>query len=201
MKAKGRLALAASLAVVVGGSALWMAMRETTPAASLERESAPAAAPAKAVVEDPLPPAATTPAADGATASQAVARPLSHVALLRFSVANGSEGAVGFASVTPRARAVPRRPAMPLADHRLVVAIEDGDGNELWRTVIADPRLVRGEFFDSDGRIEQSVQVRRDGAASIVYPHDDAAHRLVVLEPVRAAGGFAERRIASWELP
>ncbi len=140
------------------------------------------------------------PAESGTSEPDIVGRPLSHVALLSFSAAPGSAPPVAFVSVKPRHRPVPRRPDMPFAAGRLEVAIEDREGNRLWRTVIADPRLVRGEFFDGDGRIEESVQVLRDGAARIVFPHDDAAHRLVVLEPV-AADGFAPRQIASLELP
>ena len=133
--------------------------------------------------------------------AEAPAETRSHVALLRFSADESAAGPVAFVSARPRSKTVPRRPEMPLAEGRLVVALEDRTRQELWRTVIADPRLVRGEFFDDKGHIDEAVRIERDGAASVVYPHRADAHRLVVFEPVIAAGGIELKRLAALDLP
>lgn len=157
--------------------------------------------PAAPVLSEKAPPPGRYVVAAATTASEP-GEAQSHAVLLRFSAEQGATDPVAIVSRRPRSRPVPTtRGEMPLAIGRLVVAVEDRERNALWRTVIADPRIVRGEFFDADGRIEESVEASRDAAASIVYPQDDRAHRLVVFEPVGDSDDLGLRPIAALDLP
>ena len=194
------LGAAAAVVVVAGIGLYWQAGRETTPARPTTEASSPAADTASNAVEGASRPPAAVPEKDE-TMPEASAETRSHVALLRFSADGNATGPVAFVSTRPRSKTVPRRLEMPLAEGRLVVALEDRARRELWRTVIADPRIVRGEFFDDEGHVEQAVSTERDGAASVVYPHREDAQRLVVFEPVIAADGVELRRLAALDLP
>ena len=171
------------------------------PALAAESEAPALAAP---VVPDTLADTKPPPGryvAASATTPSAPDEARSQVALLRFSVEAAAAGPVTFMGLQPRSRPVPtRRREMPLGMGRLEVVVEDRERNPLWRTVIADPRVVRGEFFGLDGNIEQSVTIRRDAMASIVYPQDDRAYRLIVSEPVAYAGEMELRPIADLAL-
>ena len=201
MDANGRRrwALLAATVAVGGGLTYWLATRDS---ASLAPDVArlPTTEPARqgGSVPDEPPPVVD---AEAGPAAPPAPQALSHVALLLFTV--GDEGAadeVALVSVQPRARRAPAQHDMPLAEGRLAVALEDRERRELWRTVIADPRVVRGEFFDAQGVIEQSVNVRRDGAASILFPQHDDAYRLTVAQAVRETDQIELRPLAALDL-
>ena len=125
--------------------------------------------------------------------------------MLRLPAGEDADEAFEVLDIVPRAAPVPmRRGRRPVREDDLVVVVLDAADNELSRTVIADPRVVRGEFFDAAGRIErkeQTVKMLRSAVATVVYPDHEEAHRLVVLEPVREAGRYRFDEIARAALP
>ncbi len=193
-------ALAAG-ALVAGALVVWLlagprAASEAGPSA----DGAPLAPTRRGSAEVP---AADAPAVDGlATDAPAsvppIGAPSSELAVLRLAAA---DGAIEILEVEPRTAPVPVQRGRVMHDDDLVIVLLDAEDNELYRTLIVDPRIVRGEFFGADGQIEQSVVVTRDAVVTVTWPRDPAAHRIRVLDPVWEDGGYRLDALAEAILP
>ena len=199
-------ALAAG-ALVAGALVVWLL---ADPRATSEvRPSADGAPLAPTGRGSPDAPAADAPAVDGLpTAAPArdadaagvppTGAPSSEVAVLGFAAA---DGAIEILEVAPRAAPAPVQRGRAMHDDDLLIVVLDEADNELHRTLIVDPRIVRGEFFDADGQIEQSVVVMRDAVVTVTWPHAPAAHRIRILDPVWEDGGYRLDALAEAILP
>ena len=201
-------ALAAG-AVVAGALVVWLlADPQATSAVRPSADGAPVAPTRRGSAEVP---AADAPAVGGlATAAPArdgdadaagvppTGAPSSEVAVLGFAAA---DGAIEILEVAPRAAPAPVQRGRAMHDDDLLIVVLDEADNELHRTLIVDPRIVRGEFFDADGQIEQSVVVMRDAVVTVTWPHAPAAHRIRILDPVWEDGGYRLYALAEGILP
>ena len=80
-------------------------------------------------------------------------------------------------SVSPRAR------ELELAEDRLLVRALDGSGGERFRTVIPDPRVVRAEAMDEQGRMSGRVLHRRRTVFDLLLPEDPSIVELRFYHP------------------
>jgi hypothetical protein len=78
-------------------------------------------------------------------------------------------------------RAVHQRDPTLSEEHLLVIVLDPGR-RELARTIVTDPRLVRAETTDADGRLLSAGLWRMVGSLRIVVP-DDAAAYVDVYQP------------------
>lgn len=87
-----------------------------------------------------------------------------------------------------------------LSPDHLVIVSTDSIGRELdWR-VVADPRLLRGETGDAQGRIERRTFRRTEADLLVDLPDDPAITRLRVYEVQWADGRFVLQLLVTVDL-
>jgi hypothetical protein len=103
-----------------------------------------------------------------------------------------------------------RRPAGPrprqrdprVAEGQLVVVAVDAAGREVDRQVIPDPRLVRVEVADEDGRLEHHGTVVRDEVEfSVQVPDDREVAEIRLYQPRWTGTRFALDPVGSATVP
>lgn len=77
----------------------------------------------------------------------------------------------------------PRQRHPQLSEDHLVVIAVDRAGEEISRIVILDPRLVRAETIDPQGRFVSRRLYRQQVEFSVTLPDDDRVVRLRLLHP------------------
>ena len=96
---------------------------------------------------------------------------------------------------------MPRDRNPELAADRIVVVSVDAVGREVdWR-IVADPRIIRAEFPDEQGRLSGRTLRYSEASLLIDIPDDPAIVSLRVYEPRPADGEFLLQLIASVTLP
>lgn len=81
-------------------------------------------------------------------------------------------------------------------DHLLVVAV-DAESRLVWWTLITDPRVLRAEGPDADGRMSGQVIYRRAAEFSVEFPDDPAIAELRVYKPAASAEGTVLRQVGA----
>lgn len=88
-----------------------------------------------------------------------------------------------------------------LSEDRLVVISVDATGRELdWRLVM-DPRLVRAEFPDAQGRLSGRTFQRTEVNLLVDVPNDPDIVRLRIYAPQLTNDGFVLNLLATVDLP
>jgi hypothetical protein len=84
----------------------------------------------------------------------------------------------------------PRQRSFELGeDHLLVLGVDARGAIRAW-TVVANPRLVRAEFPDADGRLSGRVIERPETEILVDLPADPAIREVRVYQPRAATRGF-----------
>ena len=135
------------------------------------------------------------------SAAELTAPPRSQVVTLRLFAGDDPQRAAEIVSVSVRDDEAPRRRDWPLSADHLVIAVLDDDRAELWRVLALDPRVLRGEFFGPDGRIQSSGTLVRTAVTTVAYPYRETARQLVVHKPVWTGADFELRQFATVALP
>ena len=79
---------------------------------------------------------------------------------------------------------VPRQRNVELSSQHLVVIGLDENGREIAQIVVADPRLIRAEIFDSSGKIVSNKYIYQEHAEfSLIFPEDPLLRMLNFYQP------------------
>jgi hypothetical protein len=88
-----------------------------------------------------------------------------------------------------------------LSDDRLVVISTDATGRELdWR-IVMDPRLVRAEVPDAQGRLSGRRFMRAEVNLLVAVPDNPEIVRLRIYAPELTADGYVLNLLATVDLP
>ena len=82
-----------------------------------------------------------------------------------------------------RSEPPPRQRSQEISPDHLVIAVVDRDGVVRASQIIIDPRLVRGEFPDSEGNLHKNEFYRNDVEFSIALPDLTDAVEVRILTP------------------
>jgi hypothetical protein len=88
-----------------------------------------------------------------------------------------------------------------LSPHHFVVVAVDEDDQELSRTVIADPRFVRGETTDPSGDFVSTEIVLQQAKCPLVMPDDPRMRSLRIFQPVWTGEEFVLNPIDTIDIP
>lgn len=83
------------------------------------------------------------------------------------------------------------------SEDQLVVVSLDANGLERYRDVHNDPRLIRAELADGDGRLESRLLFRSSASFSFAIPDDPETDSVKILKPRWNGGEFAFDTIAT----
>jgi hypothetical protein len=99
--------------------------------------------------------------------------------------------------------APPRQRSKKISPYSLVVTALDGQGQEVARYVIPDPRLLRAEDFSPSGTIRGgTTYYRNEVQFSLVIPDDPRIKRLQIFQPHWNGQNFdLERRLGEVPVP
>jgi len=86
---------------------------------------------------------------------------------------------------------LPRARSSELTEDHLVVLGLDARGVEIGRVALIDPRLVRAEWADEDGRLTGNIFYRPSVEFSVVFPAALEIAAVRVLVPKWTGNGFA----------
>jgi hypothetical protein len=122
---------------------------------------------------------------------------------LRWFASRGAAQPASDVTVVNRRRGIgplPQERDPQLSEDRLVVVSVDATGRELdWRLVM-DPRLVRAEFPDAQGRLSGQTFQRTEINLLVDLPNDTDIVRLRIYAPQMTADGFVLNLLVTVDL-
>ena len=115
--------------------------------------------------------------------------------------AGDSGAAVELVESQPISGRAPLQRDPQLSPHHLVVVALDAEDRELSRTVIADPRFVRGETAEPSGELVSEELVLVEATGPLVVPDDPRMRRLRIFQPVWTGEIFVLNPMGTIDLP
>ena len=95
---------------------------------------------------------------------------------------------------------VQRRQPRRLSNDHLVIAGLTRSGVEVWRQTLIDPRLIRAELPDKNGRLSSATYFRSEATFSIALPIGREIGQLKIMKPRWTGTTFAFDEIGSLDL-
>jgi hypothetical protein len=91
----------------------------------------------------------------------------------------------------------PRQRSPEISSDHLVIAVLDSQGTVRHWQIIVDPRLVRGEFPDAEGRLHNTTVYRAEADFSISVPDTVDAAEVRILTPAAASEAEGGMKLSS----